>query len=160
MEIVGREGQLLQIVGALRPTGRFAGRLHGRQQERDQDTDDGDHHQEFDQREAAQAWWRLDAANATRFREWGFVVHLSLLPNRTVQKLGPVLPPGAGPDAPADRTTETQNSQPSGCLTVGSKERAKWRECAALAGNRGFHTAVARRDDDAARAGDGFALRS
>ena len=45
--------QLLQIVGALRPTGRFAACLHGRQQERDQDADDGDHHQEFDQREAA-----------------------------------------------------------------------------------------------------------
>jgi hypothetical protein len=50
---VGRQGQLLHVVPALRPAGRFTGCLHGRQQQRHQDRNDGDHHEQFDQREAA-----------------------------------------------------------------------------------------------------------
>ena len=45
--------ELLQVVRALGPTGRLAGRLDGGQQEGDQDRDDRDHHQQFDQRESA-----------------------------------------------------------------------------------------------------------
>jgi hypothetical protein len=45
------EPNLLEIVGALRTTGRLAGRLHCRQQKRDQNGDDGDDHQKFDQGE-------------------------------------------------------------------------------------------------------------
>ena len=44
------EAQLLEVVAALQASGRFARRLHGRQQERDQDADDRDDDQEFDER--------------------------------------------------------------------------------------------------------------
>ena len=40
---------LLEVAGALGPSRRLAGRLHGRQEQRDEDADDGDHHQEFDE---------------------------------------------------------------------------------------------------------------
>jgi len=49
------EPDLFQIVHALQPPRGFAGRLHGRQKQRDQDRDDGDHHQELDQREPGTA---------------------------------------------------------------------------------------------------------
>ena len=50
MVIVAGEADLLEVVGAL-DTGRgVADFLHGRQQHRDQDGDDGDDHQQFDQR--------------------------------------------------------------------------------------------------------------
>jgi len=44
-----RQGDLLEVVSALRPASRFPGRLHGRQQQRDQDPDDGDYDQQLDQ---------------------------------------------------------------------------------------------------------------
>ena len=50
--IVGhRQAELLQVVGALGAPGRFAGRLDGWQEQRDEHGDDGDHHQQLDQRE-------------------------------------------------------------------------------------------------------------
>jgi hypothetical protein len=51
--VVQREAELLQIVQALRATGRFSGRLHGRQQERHERADDGDDDQQLNQREGA-----------------------------------------------------------------------------------------------------------
>jgi hypothetical protein len=45
------ETDLLQMVGALGAPRRLASRLDRRQQQRDKDADNGDHHQEFDQRE-------------------------------------------------------------------------------------------------------------
>ena len=48
----GRQAQLPQATGALHPPGRFAGRLHRRQQGSDQRGDDRDHHQEFDEAKA------------------------------------------------------------------------------------------------------------
>jgi hypothetical protein len=46
---------LPQIVRALRAPGGFARRLDGRQDQRGEQPDDGDDHQQFDQREAASA---------------------------------------------------------------------------------------------------------
>ena len=46
-----RQADLLEVVLALQLSGGLARRLHRRQQQRDQNADDGDHHQEFDQRE-------------------------------------------------------------------------------------------------------------
>jgi len=51
--VVGREPELLQVVGALGTAGRLARRLHRRQEQADQDRDDRDDHQQFDQRETA-----------------------------------------------------------------------------------------------------------
>jgi hypothetical protein len=48
----GGEADLLEVVGALDACGRFADFLHGRQQQSNQDGNDGDHHQQLDQREA------------------------------------------------------------------------------------------------------------
>ena len=48
--VMHAQADLLQIVRALRAPGRFAGRLHGRQQQRHQHADDGDHHQQLDER--------------------------------------------------------------------------------------------------------------
>jgi hypothetical protein len=47
------QADLLEIVAALRPPGRFAGGLHGRQQQTNQDADDRDHDQQLDQRKTA-----------------------------------------------------------------------------------------------------------
>ena len=48
MVIVRRNANLLKVVHALSAASRLAGRLHCREQQRDQDSDDGDNHQEFD----------------------------------------------------------------------------------------------------------------
>ena len=53
VELVDRDALLLQVVDALRAAGRFARGLHRRQQQRHQNADDGDHHQQLDQGEAA-----------------------------------------------------------------------------------------------------------
>src|SRR5262249_11511142 len=49
--VVGGQGNLLQVVGALGAARGLTGRLHRRQQEGDQDGDDRNHDQEFDQGE-------------------------------------------------------------------------------------------------------------
>jgi hypothetical protein len=51
MIVVRRDAQLLDVVGALRPASGFARRLHRWQQQCDQDTDDGDHDQQLNERE-------------------------------------------------------------------------------------------------------------
>jgi hypothetical protein len=51
--VLQREAHLTHLVAALRPTGRFTGRLHGRQQQGDQDANDRDHYQQLDQSEAS-----------------------------------------------------------------------------------------------------------
>ncbi len=48
-EVMKRQADLLQVIGALHASSSFAGRLHGRQQQPDQDADDGDDHQEFNE---------------------------------------------------------------------------------------------------------------
>ena len=50
--VVQGDADLLEVVGALGPAGRLAGRLDGRQQQGDQHADDGDDHQQLDQGEA------------------------------------------------------------------------------------------------------------
>jgi hypothetical protein len=52
---VHANGQLMQVIPALRAAGRLAGVLHGRQEQSDEDRDDGDHDQQFDEREAGPA---------------------------------------------------------------------------------------------------------
>ena len=49
--IVERQRDLPEVIGATGPPGRLAGRLHRRQEQADERADDGDHHEEFDQRE-------------------------------------------------------------------------------------------------------------
>ena len=51
--VVQSETDLLEVVRALGATGGLAGRLHRRKQERDEHGNDGDDHQQLDQREAA-----------------------------------------------------------------------------------------------------------
>ncbi len=51
VDIVDGQAELLQVVFAFDPRGSLAHLLHGRQQQPDQDGNDGDHHQQFDQRE-------------------------------------------------------------------------------------------------------------
>ena len=51
MIILGGQGDLLEVVRALGPVARLPRRLDGRQEQGDQDRDDGDHDEEFDQRE-------------------------------------------------------------------------------------------------------------
>ena len=53
--VVHRQRHLLQIVEALHPPGRFAGRLHRRQEQCHQHADDGNDHQQLHQREAEAA---------------------------------------------------------------------------------------------------------
>jgi hypothetical protein len=51
MMIVERDAKLLEIVRALHAAGRLARGLHGGQEQGNQDTDDGDYHQQFNERE-------------------------------------------------------------------------------------------------------------
>ena len=53
MVVLEAEAELLDVVGTLRAPGRLAGRLDGREQQADEHADDGDHHQQFHEREAA-----------------------------------------------------------------------------------------------------------
>jgi hypothetical protein len=53
MEIMQGQTLLLQVVGALHAASSFASGLHGWQQQSNQNTDDGNHHQQFDQGETA-----------------------------------------------------------------------------------------------------------
>jgi hypothetical protein len=50
---VGRDADLLEIVGAPGAAGHRARRRHGRQQEDDEEADDRDLHRQLDRREAA-----------------------------------------------------------------------------------------------------------
>ena len=53
VHVVGEpDAEVVQVGGALRPPGRFAGHLNGRQQQADQHADDGDDHQQLDEGEA------------------------------------------------------------------------------------------------------------
>src|SRR5262249_20798719 len=53
--VVEGQRQLLEVVGALHPCGSLADLLHRGEQQANQDGNDGDHHQQLDQREAAHA---------------------------------------------------------------------------------------------------------
>jgi hypothetical protein len=53
--VVTGQGELLEVVLGLRPQGRLAHFLHGGQEQADEHGDDGDHHQQLDQREATPA---------------------------------------------------------------------------------------------------------
>ena len=59
------EADLLQIVRALRPADGFPGVLHGREQQREEYADDGDYHQQFDEREAARLRWSQSRPHGT-----------------------------------------------------------------------------------------------
>jgi hypothetical protein len=52
VEIVHGQCPLAKVALALGATGRFASRLHSRQEERDEDTNDGDHDEQFNERES------------------------------------------------------------------------------------------------------------
>jgi len=54
---VAGDGELLEVVAALRPCGGFAHLLDGGQQEADEHGDDGDDHQQLDQRERHATTW-------------------------------------------------------------------------------------------------------
>jgi hypothetical protein len=50
---VHRQPELLEVVGTAHPRRGLAHLLHGREQQADEDRDEGDHHQQFDEREPA-----------------------------------------------------------------------------------------------------------
>ena len=53
LEILNAQTNLLQVIGALGTSTCLTRRLNRRQEQRDQDADDGDDHQQFDEREPA-----------------------------------------------------------------------------------------------------------
>lgn len=53
VELVRCQADLFQIVFAMYTTCRFPCGLYGWQEQRDQDTDRGNHHERFDERETA-----------------------------------------------------------------------------------------------------------
>src|SRR5205814_2958133 len=74
-EVVHRQADLLEVVAALRASGRLADFLHSGYQEPDEDGNDGDHHQQFDEGETApasdfpdHAWtpWTMDIKTKER----------------------------------------------------------------------------------------------
>jgi hypothetical protein len=64
--VVHRQADLLQVVGALHPVGRLPDLLHGRQEQPDQDRDDGDDHQELNERKAS----ATEAGASRRMHGW------------------------------------------------------------------------------------------
>jgi hypothetical protein len=52
--VVAGEGELFEVVLALHAVGRLAHLLHGGQQQPDEDGNNGDHDQQFDERETHQ----------------------------------------------------------------------------------------------------------
>src|SRR5690349_6413239 len=50
--MMGGQAELTEVVGTARSTGGLAHGLYGGQQQTDEHADDGDHHQEFNEREA------------------------------------------------------------------------------------------------------------
>ena len=67
--VLRRQGELLQVVAATHPPRRPAGRLDRRQQQGDENADDGNHHQQFDQRKRlARAHGRLLTRSAATQR--------------------------------------------------------------------------------------------
>src|SRR6185437_6193963 len=50
MKVHDGDAELVEVIQALALGGRFADLLHGRQEQADQDGDDGDYHQQLDQR--------------------------------------------------------------------------------------------------------------
>ena len=48
--VVQRKSHLVEVVLTTCPVRRFSNLLHGGEEQRDQDTNNGDHHQQFDQR--------------------------------------------------------------------------------------------------------------
>lgn len=53
LEVLERETDLLEVVRALSAASRFSCSLYCGEQQRDQDADDGDDHEQLDEREAA-----------------------------------------------------------------------------------------------------------
>jgi hypothetical protein len=51
--VVHGNAELLQVVAALRPAGRFAGGLDGGKQQGDEDRDNRDYHQQLNQRKTS-----------------------------------------------------------------------------------------------------------
>ncbi len=51
MIVVAGQGQLLHLVDAFRPAGGFASGLDGGEEQGDEHANDGDHDQQFDERE-------------------------------------------------------------------------------------------------------------
>src|SRR5262249_20535291 len=62
--VVQGEADLLQVVHALGPPGRFPGRLHRREQQGDEDGDDGDDDQQLNEGEAVEADTLLTSGRA------------------------------------------------------------------------------------------------
>ena len=58
--VLGREGELLQIIDALNPPRRLARRLNGGKQQGNQNGDDRDDHEKLDQRERTPMTWNRD----------------------------------------------------------------------------------------------------
>ena len=55
VEILDRQGELFEVVDALGSAGRLTHLLHGRQEQADEDGNDGDHDEQFDEREGTAA---------------------------------------------------------------------------------------------------------
>ena len=68
-----RQADLLEVVGALRPAGGFAGRLHGGKEEADERPDDRDDDKELDEREgpAGPMQRGSDADHGGLLKKWG-----------------------------------------------------------------------------------------
>ena len=56
---VNRQPDLLQVITALGATGRVTSLLHRREQQGNENSDNGDHHQQFNQRECPLSTWRM-----------------------------------------------------------------------------------------------------
>ena len=81
--VLHRQGELLEVVGALCPACGLAGRLHRRQQQGDQHADDGDDHEQLDQGEAATRGRRTLRYHRTFSLKYAEILHANAKGGRT-----------------------------------------------------------------------------
>ena len=70
VKVLAAEGDLLDVVGALRAAGGFAGGLHGGQEQRDEHADDGDDDEQLDERKAQASLGMRRHETASRNNQW------------------------------------------------------------------------------------------
>jgi hypothetical protein len=71
LEVVQGDAELPKVVLARRPRGRLTGFLHGGNEQGDQSGDDGNHHQQLDEREARSSASTSESRDHQNLRQLG-----------------------------------------------------------------------------------------
>jgi hypothetical protein len=109
VKVVNRDADLMEIIRAATTPRRFAGGLNRRQQERDEHSNDGNYHQQFNQRKAG-----ASATNARR-------AHTSTSSRECRSGLGT----DPRDEPAAEYTRQAAESQAKTCMTIAAQSSRK-----------------------------------